>query len=235
MLRAPFIEDSKHWISSISICIRAAQMLLSIYLQIYKPSIAPLDQRVEHATSFQPQILVVDNNLPLSWRQVKRITTSALVIVYAYWYGEASHEETSRAVATALILIQCQRVRWRDGIDGAVKTLYDLTKLSNLKVESCLFDLLPGATTESLRSIAGDHVSDGYSGLQVQYRPRISTPGPRHLLQPYLHFFDSAAQSDDSGYGAASIGDWYGLLSVPPTIDDGQWMPDSSWNSFGGM
>jgi hypothetical protein len=236
MLRAPFIEDSKHWISSISVCIRAAQMILSIYLQIYKPSAITPDEPAERTTTFQPQFLQVDNNLPLTWRQVKRITTSALIIVYARWHGEASHEETCRAVATALLLLRCQRIRWRDEIDGAVKTLYELASLSGLKIEPYLLDLLPGATTDVLRSAAGDQVSARYNDVQVQYRaPTASTSGSRQPFEPDIPVFESVSQAGAAIYGAASTGDLYGLISVSQTMDDGNWMPSSSWSIFTDM
>ena len=251
MLRAPFIGDSKHWISSISICIRAAQMLLSIYLLIYKPSAIAPDQPAEHIMPFQPQFLQVNNNLPLTWRQVKRIVTSALLIVYAHWHDEASHEETCRGVATALLLLKCQRIRWKGEIDGAVKTLYALANLSNLKIEPYLSYLLPGATTDVIRSVAGDHASSQYKDVQVRFRTAgASSSDPRHSLETDMPVSEVVSQADAPIYGAAGTDDmygndlsggdmydddFYGLLSVPQTIDDGTWMPNSSWSIFGDM
>ena len=234
MLRAPFIEASKHWISSISVCIRAAQMLLSVYLQIYKPSAITPDQPADPTTPFPPQFLQVDNSLPLTWRQVKRITTSALVIVYAHWNGEASHEEACRGVATALLLLKCQRIRWRDEIDMAVKSLYELAKLSDLKIEAYLITLLPGANMDFLRSVAGDQAGGRYNDVQVRFLTQTaSTSGSWHLFEPVIPLFDSIPQVDGAIYGAACIEDMYGLPFDGQTMDDSTWVPGSPWSNFG--
>jgi hypothetical protein len=129
-------------------------MLLSIYIGIYKPGVQGGIEHIEPTLSPSPaQTLLVDNAMPPTWRQVKRLTTSAFVIIYAYWRGEASAEEASRYVAMSLLLLHCQRVRWQHELTEAMDTLRDLIRLSGLEIGPALSILLPGATFDFISAM----------------------------------------------------------------------------------
>lgn len=184
ILRVPSINSGTHWISSLSICVRAAQMLLSIYLGIYKPvvqnSIEDIEPTISHSSS---QSLLIDNAMPPTWRQVKRITTSAFVIIYAYWRGEASSEEASRFLAISLLLLHCQRVRWKHELSEAMGSLRELIGLSGLEIGSALSRLLPGATFDFISAIASN--STPYSTSYAEVRVRTQKPLLTHQQQDF--------------------------------------------------
>jgi hypothetical protein len=130
-------------------------MLLSIYLRIYRPEVQQngVEQIEEEPTPPPSQSLLIDNGMPPTWRQVKRITTAALVVVYAYWRGEATAEEASRFLASALLLLRCQCIRWRRELTGTIDTLRDLVELSGLSIGPALSVLLPGATFDFISAM----------------------------------------------------------------------------------
>ncbi|KUL86890.1 hypothetical protein ZTR_05365 [Talaromyces verruculosus] len=103
MLRTPFLLSNEHWLSSLGICIRAAQMLLSIYFDILGPSIQAIARADSPPTDRGWKCAPRVNQLPPTWRQVRRIMTSVLILFYAFWYGEASYDETGRACARSIL------------------------------------------------------------------------------------------------------------------------------------
>lgn len=191
ILRAPSINSCTHWVSSLSICVRAAQMLLSIYIGIYKPVVQISMEPIEPTLSPSPtQSLLIDNAMPPTWRQVKRLTTSAFVIIYAYWRGEASGEEASRFVAMSLILLHCQRIRWQHELTEAMDSLRDLIGLSCLELGPALSILLPGATFEFISAISSVSSSDTKVRVRTQKTPLASHPQDLAQVEPFHHYDD---------------------------------------------
>ncbi|KAJ6078407.1 hypothetical protein N7467_008160 [Penicillium canescens] len=103
MLRTPFLLSSEHWLPSLSIYIHAAQMLLSVYFNILGPAIQVIAPAYSPAIDREWKCSFKVNQLPPTWRQVRRIMTSVLIVFYAYWYGEVSYDEAGRACARSII------------------------------------------------------------------------------------------------------------------------------------
>ncbi|RDI82330.1 hypothetical protein Vi05172_g7599 [Venturia inaequalis] len=185
ILRVPSINSGTHWISSLSICVRAAQMLLSIYLRIYKPLVQNSSEHIEPTISHPSlQILLIDNHIPPTWRQVKRITTSAFVIIYAYWRGEVSSEEASRFIAISLLLLHCQRVRWQHELLEPIGSLKELIGLSALDIGPALSRLLPGATFDFISAIASNSTS--YAEVRVRTQKLLLMHQQQDFAQPAM-------------------------------------------------
>lgn len=143
MLRAPLLLSGDYWLSSVCICVRAAQMLLCTYLRILRPGLRVLANTALPAVGDQlKRELLEATSVPSTWRQVRRITTSALVVFYAFWRGEASHDEAGEAAATAALLLEFERTRWGSAIDEARKTIRDLSNLSGLDMYHYLEKIL---------------------------------------------------------------------------------------------
>ena len=150
--RLPLTED---WIPSMSICVRSSQMILLLYFQTYNPSMAPGATQNLHNPSASLSLLAMEGRLPLTWRQVKRIMTSAFILIYAYWHGEVTFEEVCRGTAMALVLHECQRVRWGRELDGAMAVLRDIAGICGMTILPNLSSLLPDVDLGVLRVIAG--------------------------------------------------------------------------------
>jgi type II secretory pathway component PulC len=64
MLRTPFLLSNEHWLSSLSICIRTAQMLLSIYFDVLGPSIQAIARTGSPTTDREWKFALRVNQLP---------------------------------------------------------------------------------------------------------------------------------------------------------------------------
>ncbi|KAE9992412.1 hypothetical protein EG327_009054 [Venturia inaequalis] len=130
------------------------------------------------------QILLIDNHIPPTWRQVKRITTSAFVIIYAYWRGEVSSEEASRFIAISLLLLHCQRVRWQHELLEPIGSLKELIGLSALDIGPALSRLLPGATFDFISAIASNSTS--YAEVRVRTQKLLLMHQQQDFAQPAM-------------------------------------------------
>lgn len=163
MLRTPLVLAKVHWIASLSICTHASQALLSMYFELYQPLLENLfNQTLEHPDLLSsPAALCSTLDLPLTWRQVKRIMTSAAIMVLAKLYGELAARETARYLAMAELLLECQRLRWKRKLDGALGLLADVGRLENLDVDRERQILLPRSTGRSLARSNGEASKPG--------------------------------------------------------------------------
>ncbi|KNG84567.1 hypothetical protein ANOM_007308 [Aspergillus nomiae NRRL 13137] len=152
-LRVHRLTLTEDWIPSMSICVRASQMILLLYFQTYNPSMAPGAATNLHKLGLP--LLSMEGRMPLTWRQVKRIMASAFILIYAYWHGEVTFEEVCRGTAMALVLHECQRVRWGRGLDGAMAVLRDIAGICGMTILPNMSSLLPDVDLEVLRVIAG--------------------------------------------------------------------------------
>jgi hypothetical protein len=153
-LRAPGLSVQSSWLLSLSSCIHAAQGVLAAYLQLYQPVLAML------AKQFSAQDLPADKlstpsvaSLAVTWRQVRRIMLSTFVVIFAYWHGELLHDEASRYMAMARLLLEYPRWRWGEALNEAVHTLYDISGFANFSIYEHLQRLLPGQSEHFLRSL----------------------------------------------------------------------------------
>ncbi|KAE8352450.1 hypothetical protein BDV28DRAFT_135097 [Aspergillus coremiiformis] len=156
-LRVHRLTLTEDWIPSMSICVRSSQMILLLYFQTYSP-ITPGSQdhhSLQHKLSAGLPILSMESRMPLTWRQVKRIMTSAFILIYAYWHGEVTFEEVCRGTATALVLHECQRVRWGRGLDGVMTVLRDMVGICGMTILPYLSNLLPDVDLGVLEAIVG--------------------------------------------------------------------------------
>lgn len=155
MIHVPRLSVKTHSLASLSICLRAAQMILSIYFEIFSPAI-----RIIATTSLsggqqgpwdQARRLT---QLPASWRQVRRITTSMFIVVHAFRKGEATEDEANRASATASVLLDFQRgLRWGNKLQDVVHAIQAVMNANNINVRPYLRLLLPDATEEYLERL----------------------------------------------------------------------------------
>ncbi|KAE8372549.1 hypothetical protein BDV26DRAFT_273973 [Aspergillus bertholletiae] len=153
-LRAHRLTLTEDWIPSMSICVRSSQMILLLYFQAYNPSMAPGAQDLHKLPAGLP-LLSMEGRMPLTWRQVKRIMTSAFILIYAYWHGEVTFEEVCRGTAMALVLHECQRMRWGRELDGIMAVLRDIAGICGMTILPNLSSLLPDVDLGVLRVIAG--------------------------------------------------------------------------------
>lgn len=146
-LRAPGLRMQSSWLLSLSTCVHAAQGVLAAYLQLYQPVLDMLAKQFKgQQQQLQPDKLSTPSMAALSvtWRQVRRIMMSLFVIVFAYWHGELLHDEASRYMAMARLLLEYPRWRWGEDINEAVQTLFDISGFANFDVRKHLQNLLPG-------------------------------------------------------------------------------------------
>ncbi|GFF31187.1 hypothetical protein IFM46972_03152, partial [Aspergillus udagawae] len=153
MLRTPFLMSNEHWLSSLSICIRAAQMLLSIYFDVLGPSILAIARADSPATDRLWKCAHRSNQLPPTWRQVRRIMTSVLVLFYAFWYGEVSYDEAGRAIAYALALLEFERMRWGAALNDSRRSILFLAAASGINSMEYIKWILPGANEGFIASV----------------------------------------------------------------------------------
>ena len=157
-MRAPFLLSEKHGIVLLNVCLRAAQMLLSIYFEISASSIRMMAAAGSHGyrDDLSKQLHAMAK-LPPTWRQVRRITTSIFIIIYALWKGEAFYDETCRGTATAILLLEFQRVRWGGELQEAKNAIREIAALSGIKFRPFLQQLVPDATEEYIVRIYGQY------------------------------------------------------------------------------
>lgn len=91
--------------------------------------------------------------LAVTWRQVRRIMLATFVVIFAYWHAELVHDEASRYVAMARLLLEYPRWRWGGALDEAVQTLFDVSGFANFSIYKHLQALLPGQSEHFLRSL----------------------------------------------------------------------------------
>ena len=78
---------------------------------------------------------------------------SAFIVFFAYWHGETVHEEASRFLAMARVLLEYPRWRWGEKLNEAIRTLTDLSRLSDFKLDEHMESLLPGVTKQIPHSL----------------------------------------------------------------------------------
>ncbi|KUL82855.1 hypothetical protein ZTR_09208 [Talaromyces verruculosus] len=146
LLRVPLLMSPDHWLCSLSICVRASQMLLSVYFKILGPTIHDLAKEANSSDgSHLTSQLRKATTLPPTWRQVCRITTSIFVIMYAFWHNEVSNDEAARSCACAILLLEFHRTRWAKNVEPIQATVRSLAALSDLRLHDPMESLLrPG-------------------------------------------------------------------------------------------
>jgi hypothetical protein len=118
-------------------------MLLNIYFDIFGPAIKILAKAYPSLTDGDLKVRLGEaTTMPLSWRQVRRITTSFYIIIYAFWQGEASEDEAGRACAHAALLLDFQRTRWGLSLDNTRKAIQSLATISQIQVRERLREML---------------------------------------------------------------------------------------------
>lgn len=186
MLRSPLLMENVHWISSMSICLTAAQRIIAIYMDIFQPAIRAVNGAESATYSVADRRYLQEaTRLPLTWRQVRRISASALVIVYAFWKGEASYEDTGKAIASALLLLDFQSLRWGRHITSIRKTLLDLAAFNSLSLHDCIKYLVPNIDTTHLTRVAGTGTRNYQEPQPASVQPEFEDFDPNlPMLQP---------------------------------------------------
>ena len=196
MLRTPLLLSESHWIPSLSICLRAAQLLLSVYFDIFAPAITIIvntpPQGLDDSSRRQIQEAV---RLPPTWRQVRRIVASAFIAIYAFWTGEAAAEETCRSLATVVLLLEFQRTRWGSKVDSAVATIQCLSSASNLSLQGSMRGLLPNAGEEFFASMSV-RLEDAQHPVVVNSAPDVFQAEQGRSDQETLEIFCDPLESD---------------------------------------
>lgn len=155
-LRASGLLEEESWVPSISVCVHAAEGVLTTYLQLHRCVLSALLTHNEPNTDecLEPAAY----KLPTTWRQVKRIMMSTFVIIIAYWHGEMAHGEASRYIAMARLLLEYPRWRWAAKLDSPIQTLCDVSRLGEFNLEEHMRLLLPGLDESLLRPPAAKYV-----------------------------------------------------------------------------
>ncbi|TIA59172.1 hypothetical protein D6C77_05018 [Aureobasidium pullulans] len=131
LLRIPLLASSRGWLSSISVCVRGAQMILLEYYEIVSKR---QTVTANNASSCSYKSNSTGRHiLPSTWRQVCRIMTSCLILFYAFWHMELSHAELSQFVAKTLVLLHGHSLRWGQSLDNMETILRELSALCNLE------------------------------------------------------------------------------------------------------
>lgn len=136
-------------------------MLLSIYFNILGPAI----QVIARVDSLAPDrkweyAFKEVNQLPPTWRQVRRITTSVLIILYAFWHGEVSDYEAGRACAYALALLEFQRTRWGAALNDSRRSILYLAVINGIDIKEHLEGILSGANESFIANMLDvDHIT----------------------------------------------------------------------------
>ena len=148
MLRVPYLLSDAHWMSSASICIRAAQMVLSIYFRTLEPAIVTVARTNLSAPHghWNQGVFQEVAQLPPTWRQVRRIAASIFIIIYSFSYGEIAVDEAGRACAQSLALLEFQRNRWGAALDDLRRSVLSFTDACGIDVRDHLRSLLPQVT-----------------------------------------------------------------------------------------
>ncbi|OQV04845.1 hypothetical protein CLAIMM_09667 isoform 2 [Cladophialophora immunda] len=148
-LRASCLTSEQSWVPSISICLRAAQMLLNTYYTLLVPQMTELQRpgSVRSSDSHRPQDGGI-SGMPSTWRQVQRTVTSGLVMFYAYWHGECSQAEIAQSTAITLLLLKHHRTRWQQHLNGACSLIQDLARICDVQIEGAVRILIPDLSPE---------------------------------------------------------------------------------------
>lgn len=145
-LRAPGLLDPEFWVPSICVCLHAAHGILYTYLELYQGALETLCMGVcRPEQSEEDDVNIVACMLPVTWRQVKRIMTSAFVVMVAFWQNEITHSEATRYIAMARLLLDYPRWRWTTKLDPAVQILLDFARLEHFNLDDAMRNLLPQA------------------------------------------------------------------------------------------
>jgi hypothetical protein len=135
-------------------------MLLAIYLDIFGPAIKVLSCASVPPDPDIKQRLRENIKLPPTWRQVHRIATSILIIMYGFWKGEVSYDEAARYCACALLLLEFQRIRWTSSLNQIVTTVKSIAFISHLDLRKSLKDILPSGNDAFIDCLINDHRPD---------------------------------------------------------------------------
>jgi hypothetical protein len=162
-------------------------MLLSIYFDILSPAITLMAttalQCYDDALGRQLRSIIL---LPPTWRQVRRITASIFIAIYAYWKGESSYEEASRSAAMAVALLEFQRTRWRADVQPAISTVRGLVTSSGLHIGPFMQQLVPDATAAYLTIISEGAIRDEEPGDSLTTLEDNRVKEPFEQLVPTL-------------------------------------------------
>ncbi|THV78572.1 hypothetical protein D6D29_07568 [Aureobasidium pullulans] len=200
LLRIPLLASSRGWLSSISVGVRGAQMILLEYYEIVSKR---QTVTANNASSCSYKSNSTGRHiLPSTWRQVCRIMTSCLILFYAFWHMELSHAELSQFVAKTLVLLHGHSLRWGESLDNMKTTLRELSALCNIDIQGSLEELLPNHDSEleagvlSQRTQPTDSQESFFFGSDATVRQStiIST-------NPVPEVFSSIDTAWASGYG----------------------------------
>lgn len=213
MLRTPFLLSNEHWLSSLGICIRAAQMLLSIYFDILGPSIQAIARADSPPTDRGWKCALRVNQLPPTWRQVRRIMTSVLILLYAFWYGEASYDETGRACAYALTLLEYERMRWGAALNDCRRSILSLAAVSGINSMEYIKWIIPGANEAFISNVLDvDHI-------RAQSDPTMdqqADDGSSSVLQDFDgdSFGDLLSPNTEWDFYSLYVANWGGMKNL---------------------
>lgn len=153
-LHTPGLSIQSSWLLSMSTCVHAAQGVLTAYLQLYQPVLAMLARQFSAQRSQTDKLSTPSvASLAVTWRQVRRIMVSIFVVIFAYWHGELLHDEASRYMAMARLLLEYPRWRWGEALNEAVQTIFDISGFADFSIYKHLQMLLPGQNEHFLRSL----------------------------------------------------------------------------------
>lgn len=210
-LRAPGLSTQASWLPSLCICTHAAQNVLATYLELYQSVLIGLTEQCNNARNVvqtaNPSTTPIVCTLPVTWRQVKRIMSSAFVIIFAYSHGEILHGEASRYIAMARLLLEYPRWRWGEKLDRAVQTLVDISGLAEFSISQHMKTLLPGMNEQFLRHLCDPLQSSAQNGFAADQQHAETLD---HALSaaaatfwPTMH--DSIASGGLAGFNISTI------------------------------
>lgn len=103
-------------------------------------------------------------------RQVQRITTSALIVLYAFWHGEATYDEAGRSCAIAVLLLEFRRTRLGSTLDAAQRPIRALAATSEIWLRPFLEGILSNDGEECLDRRSADPPSSPSIGRDQSQR-----------------------------------------------------------------
>ena len=170
MLRAEYISVDMHFLPSITLCFRSAQIILATYH----------DLSISESNSALHLI---------SWRQLERTTIASYIIIIAYLRNEALQEETQNYLNKALALLSVSSQRF----EVAIKVRETILLLGQA---SCAY--LPWCSLRSLADCPGLCLSDLVRGRRYVSEDPVGNTNPLNTFyDPMLN--DEALASPQMG------------------------------------
>jgi hypothetical protein len=143
-----------------------------------------------------------------------------LLVVLAYWHGELGHDDASRYMAIARLLLEVPRLRWGSKLRDAIRVVTEVSQLAEFCLHNHMQTLLPSSNPnfpllveqtldDSQTTVNVDAARVGMQSTGLCSRDDIPYPSPTQMV-----FSMPELTSMSSEYGWDTSADSLGLWQI---------------------